>query len=140
VISIDSYHYYGTSESYFVDVFSKLTKPGGQLGIVVPGLSREFEKGYPETLKELWFPELYTFHSNKWWRNLWEKTGLCDIIACYDIEDTRGIWQLWADWSVENMVKEFGGSEEEAVCDMKLLDADTDNDLAMVAMAARKHM
>ena len=33
---------YGTGESYFVDVFSKLVKPGGQFGIVVPGLVREF--------------------------------------------------------------------------------------------------
>ena len=137
-IAIDCYHYFGTSDSYFVDVFAKLVKPGGQIGIVVPGLSREFEKGYPETLEKLWFPELYTFHSNKWWRNLWEKTGLCEIIACYDIEDTKGIWQIWADWAIENFKKEFGGTEEEAACDYKLLEADTNNDLAMVALAARK--
>ena len=41
-ISIDSYHYFGASESYFPDVFSKLVKPNGQFGIVVPGLRRDF--------------------------------------------------------------------------------------------------
>jgi len=137
VIAIDCYHYFSTSESYFVDVFSKLVKPGGQLGIVVPGLRREFEKGYPETLKELWIPEYNTFHSKDWWRTLWEKTGICEITAVYDMADSRDIWQQWADWSVENFERVFG----EGVAgddDMKLLEADTDNDLALIVMAAVK--
>jgi len=133
VICIDSYHYYGTSESYFVDVFSKLVKPGGQFGIVVPGLTREFEKGYPETLAKLWIPELFTFHSNKWWRSLWEKTGLCKITSCYDIDASKAIWQAWADWSIENFEKEYG---EGGDLDTKLLEADTNDDLALIAMTA----
>jgi len=138
-LAIDCYHYFGTSESYFVDIFSKLVKPGGQLGIVVPGLSREFEKGYPETLKDIWMPEFNTFHSNKWWRSLWEKTGLCEIISCYDIEDSKAMWQRWADWSVDNFVKVFGGNgEDDGTLDMKLLKADTDNNLSFIALAARK--
>jgi len=139
-IAIDSYHYFGTSDSYFVDVFSKLVKPGGQLGIVVPGLRCEYDKGYPDTLEKLWFPELFTFHSSVWWRKLWEKTGLCDIISSYDIEDTRAMWQLWADWSLDNFAKEFGIGDDgdDGSLDAKLLEADTDNDLVMVAMAARK--
>jgi len=50
-IAIDCYHYFGASESYFPDVFSKLVKPDGQFGVVIPGLRREYEKGYPETGK-----------------------------------------------------------------------------------------
>ena len=134
-IAVDSYHYFGASESYFVDVLSKLVKPGGQLGIVVPGLSREFEKGYPETLEELWIPEFHTFHSNKWWRSLWEKTGLCEIIACYDLADSRAIWQAWADWSLDNFEKEWG---EPGDADANLLAADTNDDLRLIAMAATK--
>ena len=42
-IAIDCYHYFGACESYFVDVFSKLVKPGGQFAFVVPGLKKEFE-------------------------------------------------------------------------------------------------
>ena len=137
-ISMDSYHYFGASESFFPDVFSKLVKPGGQFGVVVPGLTREFEKGYPETLKELWFPELFTFHSNKWWRNLWEKTGLCDITACYDIDDPKALWRPWADWSVENFEKEFGDDGGGADFDARFLDADTGNDIALIALAAKK--
>ena len=86
-ISIDSYEYFGTDELYFPCTYSKLVKPDGQLGIVVPGLAREFEKGYPDTLKDLWLNEMYNFHSKDWWRHLWEKTGIVDITACYDMED-----------------------------------------------------
>jgi len=134
-IAIDCYHYFGASESYFVDVFAKLVKPGGQLGIVVPGLSGEFEKGCPDTLEKLWIPEYLTFHSNKWWRRLWEKTGLCEITSCYDLADSRAMWQAWADWSVENFEREFGGPGDD---DMKLLEADTSNNLKLIAMTARK--
>jgi len=139
VLSIDSYHYFGASESYFVDVFSKLAKPGAHIGVIVPGLKREYENGYPETLKDLWFPELFTFHSNEWWRKLWEKTGLCEITACYDIDDPKALWQPWADWSVENFAKEFGDDGSgSADYDRRFLAADTNDDIALIAMAARK--
>jgi len=138
VIAVDCYHYFGASESYFVDVFAKLVKPGGSLGVVVPGLSREFEKGYPDTLEKLWFPELFTFHSNKWWRNLWEKTGLCEITSCYDIDDAKAIWMYWAEWSLENYERVFGECVDSGDTDMKLLEADKNNDLAFVVMTAIK--
>jgi len=134
-VAIDSYYYFGASETYFTDVFSKLVKPGGQFGIVVPGLKREYEKGYPETLAKLWIPELFTFHSKEWWRTLWEKTGLCEITACYDLDDPKAIWQPWAEWSLENFDKEWG---EGGDFDMKFLEADTENDIALIALAARK--
>ena len=135
VLAIDSYHYFGASENYFVDVFSKLVKPGGQLGIVVPGLVREFAAGCPPTLAELWLPELFTLHSGEWWRRLWEKTGLCEVVACYDLAEPKALWQPWADWSVEHFAEEWGGDGE---FDAKLLEADTDDDLALVALVARR--
>jgi len=165
-IAIDCYHYFGASESYFPDVFSKLVKhdgqfgivvPGlkgsesyfpdvfsklvkhdGQFGIVVPGLKGEYEKGYPETLEKLWFPELFTFHSNKWWRSLWEKTGLCEITSCYDIDDAKAIWQPWANWAKENFEKEFGDVGGGGDFDAKFLEADANNDITLIVLAARK--
>ncbi|MCL2631559.1 MAG: methyltransferase domain-containing protein [Coriobacteriia bacterium] len=135
-IAIDSYHYFGASESYFVDVFSKLVKPGGQLGIVVPGLKSEYEKGYPNTLESLWIPELFTLHSAEWWRFLWQKTALCEVTACYDLVEPKALWQPWAEWSLENFEKEWGDGGD---FDTKLLAADVNNDIALVAMVARKN-
>jgi len=130
-VSVDSYHYYGACEHYFPCIYSKLVKSGGQFGIVVPGYTKEYENGHPEwKIKFLdeqkvkfnddnWGADMFTFHSNKWWRKFWEKTGLVDITACYDIEDAHGIWRHEDGW-------------------VEYIDADTGNDIAFVVMAARK--
>jgi len=139
-LSVDSYHYYGACEYYFPCIYSKLVKPGGQFGIVVPGYTREFENGHPDwafkfiakqrakhgddwstkiTENELWGEDMFTFHSNGWWRKFWEKTGLVDITACYDIEDAEGIWRHEDGW-------------------VEYIGADVDGDIAFVVMAAVK--
>ena len=41
-IRMDSYQYYGTGDLY-LGYFHKFVKPGGEIGIVVPALHREFE-------------------------------------------------------------------------------------------------
>ncbi len=134
-ISIDSYEYYGADEIYFPCTYSKLVKKGGQFGIVVPGLVKEFERGYPDTLSGFWQPDMYSFHSGEWWKKLWEKTGIADITACYDIPDPKGIWMPWAEWCVDNFKNEWGG---DGSFDMRFLNADTGNDIALVVMAAVK--
>jgi len=98
-------------------------------------LTGEVAKGYLDVLEKLWIPEYYTFHSNAWWRSLWEKTGLCEIVSCYDIEGSKTIWRHWADWSLDNFSKQWGGDGE---IDAKLVDADKDDNLALIALVARK--
>lgn len=134
-ISIDSYEYYGTDELYFPGTYSKLVKPGGQFGIVVPGLAREFEKGYPDTMEALWVGDMFSFHSKDWWRRLWEKTGIVEITACYDMDDPKEVWWPWAHWAKQNFDKEWGDGGD---FDEKYLNADTDNDVALVVMSAVK--
>ena len=129
VISVDSYHYFGADEMYFPCTFSKLVKPGGQLGIVIPGLTREFEKGYPETLKSLWSEEMFSFHSAAWWRHLWEKTGIAEIKSCYDIADPKEIWYPWAYWSEEHL-------DLPGIKDTEFLAADKENQMALIVMSA----
>ncbi len=142
-ISIDSYNYYGTSETYFPEVFSRLVKSGGQFGIVVPGLVREFEKGYPPTLEKYWNPEMFTFHSKGWWRHLWEKTGIASITTCYEMENPKAIWEPWAKWAKDHMHLFADIIEQEALeannfSDEDFLRADTNDDIALIVLAARK--
>ncbi|HMM69437.1 MAG TPA: methyltransferase domain-containing protein [Gudongella oleilytica] len=127
-ISIDSYQYYGADELYFPCTFSKLVKSGGQFGIVVPGFNKEFEKGYPDALKDYWDNEMFSFHSKSWWRHLWEKTGIVEIKACYDMEDPKKIWRSWAEWSKENL----------GFNDLEFLGADTDNNISLIVMSGIK--
>ena len=131
-ISIDSYQYYGTDELYFPTIFSKLVKPGGQFGIVVPGFTKDFEAGYPETLKKYWIDEMFSFKSSDWWRRLWEKTEIVEIKECYNIENPKEIWLPYAintrEWAIETQ----GYSDED------FLNDDINNDIALIAMVARK--
>ena len=125
-IAIDSYQYFGADELYFPCTFSRLVKPGGQLGIVVPGLTREFEGGYPDTLCKFWSGEMFSFHSKDWWRHLWEKTGAAQITACYNMDDPKQLWRPWAEWA----------KEHRGFIDVEFLEADTHGDLALIVMSA----
>jgi cyclopropane fatty-acyl-phospholipid synthase-like methyltransferase len=129
VISVDSYHYYGADEMYFPCTLSRLVKPGGQFGIVCPGFTREFENGYPETVKSFWHEDMFSFHSADWWRHLWEKTKLAKITACYNIPDSKTIWYSWANWAKDNLKFE----------DVEFLNADTDNQIVLIVMTAIKN-
>lgn len=117
-ISIDAYHYFGTDEIYLPNYYSKVVKKGGQFGIVSPGLTREFSNGLPETMKEYWEPDMYCFHSAKWWQELWGKTGIVDITCAETIEDGKELWRTTADFNLHN--------------------ADTDDYLTLIAMTAIK--
>lgn len=137
-ISVDSYHYYGADEAYFPCTLNKLVKKGGQFGIVVPGLVKEYEKGYPETMRSFWMDdfegELFAFHSAAWWRHLWEKTGFVEISSCYNIPNPKEIWYPWADWAKHNFKAVFGLESN----DVEFLEADTNNDIALIVMSAVK--
>jgi len=117
-ISIDSYHYYGTDECYLSDCYAKLVKQGGQFGLVNPGLTREFENGLPAGLVPYWEPNMYAWHSSKWWHQMWQKSNLVDVICAEDIPEGKELWRSTADY--------------------ELHDADIENYLTLVLMTAIK--
>lgn len=118
-ISIDAYHYFGTDEIYFPNCYSKLVKSGGQFGMVSPGLTREFDKGgLPEKMKPHWEPEMYSFHSSKWWHDLWQKTNLVDVTCAQDIPDGKALWRMTSDYD--------------------LLDSDIEDYLTLILLTAKK--
>lgn len=65
VVSVDSYQYWGCEAGY-VDYAAGFVKPGGQLGIVVPG---DAQDQHPAG----------TFHSADWWRGLWSQSELLRV-------------------------------------------------------------
>jgi cyclopropane fatty-acyl-phospholipid synthase-like methyltransferase len=130
IVSADSYHYYGTDEMYFLQ-FIKLLKPQGQIGIVVPGLLREFVDGVPESLKKYWDNEWYTFHSPEWWKNHWGKTSLVEIEVADNLPDG---WNLWMKW--ETTLKASGFMKRGG--DIELLTADNGKHLGFTRVVARR--
>jgi len=104
VASLDSYHYYGTDDLYLKYILSFL-KPGGQIGIVVPALMREFGDRVPEHLtqagpdgKPFWdSAECFSIRTLDWWRRHWTQTELVDVEVAETIPDGWREWLMWAE-------------------------------------------
>ena len=78
IVSMDAYHYFGTDNLY-LSYLSKFLRPGGQIGIVVPGLREELDGGVPSHLEPYWDPDFWSFHSPAWWQRHWERSGALTI-------------------------------------------------------------
>jgi SAM-dependent methyltransferase len=95
ILSVDSFMYYGTDETY-LPYLARFVKPGGPVGIAQAGLVREIDGPVPDHLREWWAAEQpWCFHSAAWWRRQWEKTGILDITTADAMPDG---WERWLDW------------------------------------------
>ena len=99
ICSMDSYHYFGTDDLYLGDHFIRLVRPGGQNGIVVPGLVNELSSPHPpEHIRPYWNRGYTSFHGVDWWRRHWEKDGLVTV------EHSDMIPDGWMHWLTSNSI------------------------------------
>jgi cyclopropane fatty-acyl-phospholipid synthase-like methyltransferase len=98
VVSVDAYHYFGTEDSYLSAQLAPLLKANGQIGIVVPGLVRDFAA---EAEREQFYTtagwsgsELTIAHTAEWWRRHWQRSGCVDVRVADTLEAG---WKLWHD-------------------------------------------
>jgi len=105
LVSVDSYHYYGTDDLY-LKYFASFVKAGGEVGIVVPGLMQEFpEGGVPEHLtrplpdgSRFWDPaECWSIRTLEWWHRHWKQTELVDIETADTLSEGGRLWLEWAE-------------------------------------------
>lgn len=119
IVSIDAYHYFGTDEMY-LNKLLKYLKPGGQIGIVVPGVIKEFNSVIPKRLEAFWEPYLFTHHGPAWWKALWNQSGLVNVETADLMNDGYKIWLKW-----DKTLKESGILKRNG--DVALLEADGGN-------------
>ena len=138
LVSLDAYHYFGTDDLYLGSYFAPLVRPGGQIGIVVPGLVRDF-RDPPEHLARFWTreSELWSFHSPAWWRRHWQKTGLVDMEVA---ELIRNGWQHWLTWDEASL--ELGFVPEHFAADLpewiEMIRKDAGRNVGLVRVVARR--
>lgn len=138
MVSVDSYHYYGTDDLY-LKYFTSFVKPGGQVGIVVPGLMQEFEGGPPEHLTRpspsgarFWDPaECFSFHTVDWWRRHWTQTGIVDVELADTLPDG---WKHWLRFEEAKQAAGTNRWDDE----IPALRADRGRYLGFVRLVARK--
>jgi len=137
IVSLDSYQYYGTDDLYLT-YFQKFLRPGGQIGIVVPGLAKDFKGPVPKHLTRphkdrgtFWVDECWCFHTAAWWQNHWGKLSFIKDVAADVLPDG---WKHWLQY--EQACDEAGtlmfSSEAETLA------ADAGRYLALIRVVALK--
>jgi len=102
IVSIDAYQYFGTADNYLPYLLRYL-RPGGQLGMAAPALTREVRElgAIPAHIKKVLGWEATAWHTAEWWRFHWEITELVTVTAARLQQDGWRDWLLWYKASVE---------------------------------------
>ncbi|MHB1317205.1 MAG: SAM-dependent methyltransferase [Anaerolineae bacterium] len=90
IVGINCLQFFGTDDYYLHQHLIKLVRPGGQIGMVVPGILNEFAGLVPDYLRPYWQPDYYSWHSPAWWRTHWERTGMVSVEVCDTFPDGEG--------------------------------------------------
>ena len=94
MVSIDAWHYFGTSSAFFDSHLAPFIKPGGRVAIVVPGLKKPFDKGVPPELAPWWQPQM-NFFTVDWWQQLWQQSASLRMDSCEESQRCAEAWQAW---------------------------------------------
>jgi SAM-dependent methyltransferase len=137
IVSLDSYQYYGTDDLY-LKYFQKFLRPGGQIGIVVAGLARDFDGPVPEHLARprssgapLWVDECWCFHTAAWWERHWGKLSFMENVTAELLPDGVNDWIQYEKACEEAGTLMFPSEAE-------TLEEDDGRYLALVRMVATK--
>jgi cyclopropane fatty-acyl-phospholipid synthase-like methyltransferase len=93
ILCVDAYHYFGTDDLYLASCL-RLLRPGGRIGIVVPGLVAELDE-LPHHLRPYWDPDCWSFHSPEWWRRHWERSEAVEVERADLLPEGWREWLLW---------------------------------------------
>lgn len=95
IVSFDAYHYFGT-DAFYLATCARFLRPGGLLGIVVPGTVDEVGEDVPSHLAGVFSgSDMATFRSAAWWRTHWARTGLVDVVHADGVPDGPELWMRW---------------------------------------------
>jgi SAM-dependent methyltransferase len=93
IVSLDSYHYYGTDDLY-LSYLARFLRSGGQIGIVVPAVVEELSGEVPVYIRG-WEADCWSFHSPRWWRDHWSKSDKVQVEHADLLPDG---WRHWLRW------------------------------------------
>ena len=132
MVSVDAYHYFGTDDLYLENHMARLVKPGGQMGIVVPGLVEELTSDEPpEHLRQYWEPAFFSIHSPAWWKRHWERSGLVNVELADMLPEG---WRLWMESDI-SWSERLGKPSDE----VDMLALDMGQTLGFTRMVARRN-
>ena len=136
VVSVDAYQYFGTDDLYLGNLAS-FVRPGGPIGVVVPGLTAPFDEVPAHLLapqangQVFWEDDCACFHPAAWWEAMWSRSEC--VVSPIAETHTAG-WKLWRDFerALEETGKGLFPSDAEA------LERDQGRHLGFVRIAATR--
>lgn len=132
IICTDAFIYFGTDDLY-LDYLQRFVRPGGRIGISVPGFMHEISDHLPEHILPFWAQECWTWHTLEWWRWHWDRTGLLDEIDADVLPDG---WKLWLQWKKARAGVE--GETPSLISDIQVLEADQGRYMGFIRMVASR--
>jgi len=132
ILCTDAYIYFGTDDLY-LDYLHQFVKPGGQIGITVPGFMRELNGQLPEHILPFWAQECWTWHTIDWWCWHWERTGLVKDVS---VETLPEGWKLWLQWKKARAKVE--GETPSLMSDIQVLETDQGRYMGFIRMVASR--
>jgi cyclopropane fatty-acyl-phospholipid synthase-like methyltransferase len=133
LVSIDSYHYYGTDVRY-LSYAAQFVRPGGAIGIVAPGnatdpddLPDDFVDGAPMGA------DYCTFRSPEWWARHWRRTTGVAVATAEMVPDSHALWRQFHRASAA-----WQGTPLEETADEAMLSSEYGTNLGFVRVAARR--
>lgn len=136
IVSVDACQYFGTDVLY-LGYLSRFARPGGFLGVVVPGLMQPIEEApahlaAPQANGSIfWEDECWSFQTADQWRALWRRNRTVEDVRVDTLPDG---WRHWRDFSraLEAAGKNVFPSDVEALA------ADRGRYLGFVRAVARR--
>lgn len=90
LMSVNSLFFYVTDGEFLREKILRYVKPGGEIGIIVPGFYQEYTDGIPEDLKPHWSDQLDKWHTLDWWVNCFTASETVDILIADTLPDNEG--------------------------------------------------
>ena len=132
ILCTDAYIYFGTDDLY-LDYLQQFVKPGGKIGITVPGFMRELDGRLPEHILPFWAQECWTWHTIDRWRWHWERT---ELVADISVDVLPDGWKLWIQWKKARALVE--GKSSSLLSDIQVLETDQGRFMGFIRMMAKK--
>ena len=95
VFSIDCYHYFGRDEEYMDKHLAPLVKKGGTITICIPGFKEEYDVLPDEILKSWTAEDMDTIHSIDWWKPIFQKSKLVELVSISEMDCFEESWNDW---------------------------------------------
>ena len=95
LVSVDSYHYFGTGEGFFREKILPFLQDGGTALIGVPGIKDAYSGRSEELLSDWLRDEAYMFQSPKTWEEI---IGAGGRIASVEAWEMGCFDSAWGDW------------------------------------------